>query len=297
MADLQRLAEVRSEVHDAKILAARALIRQFDTNRVLTNLGDTEFKVFSQFGDDGIIQYLVRALDIQPHSFVEFGVENYREANIRFLLVNNNWQGLVLDASSAHIRSIQNDDLYGRYDLTALSAFIDCDNINELLTAADFSGELGILSIDIDENDYWVWERLEVVDPTVVIVEYNSLFGAKHPVFIPYDPSFCRTNSHYSNLYWGCSIQALCSLAERKGYAFVGCNSNGNNAYFVRRDCLGTLKPLAAEVGYVEARFRESRDRKGKLTYLSGEQRRQMIGDLPVVDVETGRTHNLSDLE
>jgi hypothetical protein len=289
-------AALRAEMAESRIIAAQAAIRQIAAAGVLPKLADAELRVFSQFGDDGILQYLIRLLDVQMTSFVEFGVENYTEANTRFLLVNNNWRGLILDANEGYMDSVRRDSIYWRHDLTAVAAFIDRDNINGLIGDNGFRGDLGILSIDIDGNDYWVWERINVVQPTIVIAEYNSVFGGSRAVTIPYDPSFYRTSAHYSNLFWGCSLKALCVLATRKGYAFVGCNTAGNNAYFVRQDRLGPLRSLTAEQGYVESRFRESRDVDGKLTFLAGAARKQAIAHLEVVDVESGKTVTVGSL-
>ena len=201
-----------------------------------------------------------------------------------------------MDGSSDYIESIRRDDIYWRHDLTAACAFIDCENIESLLESHGFTGDLGILSIDIDGNDYWVWDRINNVDPTIVIVEYNSVFGANRAVTVPYSPSFNRTAAHDSCLYWGCSVKALCQLAEKKGYAFVGCNGNGNNAYFVKKERLGALKVMTPEEGYVESRFRESRDSSGRLTFLSGSQRREAIAEMLVVDVEAGKSVRVADL-
>jgi hypothetical protein len=127
-------------------------------------------------------------------------------------------------------------------------------------------------------------------------VEYNSVFGAQHAIAVPYDPAFYRTKAHFSNLYWGASLKALCSLADKKGYAFVGCNLNGNNAHFVRKDKVGKIPVTSAEEGYVESHFRESRDVNGNLTYLRGEQRLESIKEMQVVDVEQGITIQIKDL-
>ncbi|HLF19729.1 MAG TPA: hypothetical protein VI704_02970, partial [Bacteroidota bacterium] len=220
----------------------------------------------------------------------------YTEANTRFLLVNDNWRGLVIDGDSSHIRHIRKDDISWRHDLTAVRAFVSKENINAILTNHGFTGEIGLLSIDIDGNDYWIWECISVARPSIVVVEYNSYFGAVRAVSIPYDPAFYRITAHYSGLYWGCSLKALVLLAEKKGYAFVGCNSGGNNAYFVRSDRLGSLKRTTAAKGYVESKFRESRDRRGKLTYLSGNDRLALIKDMPVVDVETNTTIRIREI-
>jgi hypothetical protein len=290
------LAPLRREVEEAKLLTARLIVRDLRARGSLPRLADAEFKVFSQFGDDGIIQYLTGLLAPLPPSFIEFGVEDYAESNTRFLLVQDGWRGLVLDGSERLLARLRAEDLYWRHDLSAVTAFVDRDNVNGLFREAGFTGELGLLSIDIDGNDYWVWERIEAVQPTVVVCEYNAVFGATRAVTVPYDPGFVRTRAHPSNLYFGASLRALCLLAERKGLAFVGTNSAGNNAYFVRKDRLGPLRPLTAEEGFTDSRFKESRDARGRKTFLSGDARRREIAHLEVVDLEAGRNVRVGEL-
>jgi hypothetical protein len=277
------------------LLAGRQLLAALRDSAPTAPFREVEFKVFSQFGDDGIIQHLLRNIPGLPQSFIEFGVENYRESNTRFLLINDNWRGLVMDGSAAYVEAIRAERIHWRHDLTAVAAFITRDNIDALIADNGFGGPVGILSIDIDGNDYWVWERLTAAEPVIVIAEYNAVFGRDHPISIPYDETFHRRRAHFSNLYWGCSLAALTHLAHRKGFALVGCNTAGNNAYFVRRDRLGPLKEKSAAEGFVESRYRESRDRDGRLTYLGGPARRKAIEDLPVVDVVSGRTAPLRE--
>jgi len=290
--------ELSREIAEAKLLNAKALINQIKSAGILSSIQDAEFKVFSQFGDDGIIQYLIHQIDIPKNSqvFIEFGVQDYLESNTRFLLMNNNWRGLILDGSQENICQIQAMPDYWRYDLTAVAAFIDIDNINGLFSQYGFEGQVGLLSIDIDGNDYWVWETITVVNPFIVVVEYNATFGSEHAVTIPYDAKFERSKAHFSNLYWGTSLRALCVLAENKGYVFVGCNDAGNNAYFVKREKLGQLQPVSCENGFVLSKFREARDMKGDLSYIPSTQRLATIRDLPVYNVETDQTISIGEL-
>lgn len=281
-------ANLRNEIHETKMLVASFLINQMKSQDMYENIQYAEFKVFSQFGDDGIIQYLVHHLKIESKTFIEFGVENYTESNTRFLLMNSNWKGLVIDGSKENINYIKNDNIYWKYDLTAVCAFVDKKNINKTFLENNFSGEIGLLSIDIDGNDYWVWEAIEVVSPVLVIIEYNSVFGNTDAITVPYEPKFVRTKAHYSNLYFGASLKALCLLAEKKGYAFIGSNSAGNNAYFVRTDNIGRLKEICIEEGYMKSKFRESRDCQERLTNISGDDRIKIIEGLSVYDVERG---------
>lgn len=295
-------ARLEGEIVEAKMLSAKVLIGQIERMAAepgaSVDIRRAEFKVFSQFGEDGIIQYLIRRAAVPEHlkTFVEFGVESYVEANTRFLLMNDNWRGLVMDGSPANMAAVRETSLYWRQDITAKAAFIDRDNINGLIADAGFGGEIGLLSIDLDGNDYWVWEKIAAVNPIIVVAEYNSVFGAKHAITVPYDPTFERAKAHYSHLYWGVSLRALEVLGRRKGYALVGSNSAGNNAFFVRRDCLNGQPELTSDQAYVESRFRESRDENGRLNYLSGDARLREIADMPVVDVERNVTTAIRNL-
>lgn len=294
---LQReLACLRADVDSLKVLAAQPLIQNIRAGKSFASLREAEFKVFSQFGDDGIIQYLVHHLQPLPDTFVEFGVESYRESNTRFLLLNNNWRGLVMDAKEVCISRIRQEEIYWRYTLTARCAFIDRDNINDFLGEAGFIGEIGLLSIDIDGNDYWVWERINVIDPVIVVVEYNSIFGPDLAVTIPYTPNFARSEAHYSGQFWGASLPALTLLANRKGYSLVGSNSAGNNAYFVRNDKLGDLSVVSVQNAFVDARFRDSRNEKGELNYLTGGERFRAIAALEVYDLRQSKIAPLNSL-
>lgn len=246
-----------------------------------------EFRVYSQAGEDGIIQHLLRHVAVPRKVFVEFGVELYTEANTRFLLTSENWSGLVMDGSAANIEYIRREPTYWRWPLKAVTAFITAENINSLLEQNGVVGEIGLLSIDIDGNDYWVFEAINVIRPAIVVIEYNARFGPDRAVTIPYDPHFVRSQAHPSTLYFGASLRALHLLARRKGYSFVGCNSFGSNAFFVRDDLL--VEPLRAqsvEEGYVAAQFREGRDATGARLFADPADEERVLADLPVVVID-----------
>tara|TARA_R100001143_G_C3359601_1_gene134669 strand:+ start:3962 stop:4789 length:828 start_codon:yes stop_codon:yes gene_type:complete len=256
----------------------------------IESLHEVEFKVFSQWGDDGIIQWLIHNIDFENKTFIEFGVSNYDEANTRFLLMNDNWSGFIMDGSSTNIEYIKKSDYYWKYDLTAKEAFINRENVNTLIKSSGFEKEIGILHIDLDGNDYWIWEEIDAVSPTLLILEYNSVFGSERAITVPYDKNFVRTEAHYSNLYFGASLLALCELSEKKGYRFIGCNSAGNNAFFIRKDRMNDkIKELSPKNGYVMSKGRESRDKDGKLTFVTGDARAEIIRGLPVIDTRTNK--------
>ncbi len=286
-------ARIFSEIDQLKINQGKILSEQMRSRGTLSRLGDAGFKIFSQWDDDGIIQYLIHHIEIQEKTFIEFGVENYIEANTRFLLENNNWSGLVMDSSEKNIASIKNSPRYWKYNLAAKAAFIDTENIDKLISDAGFRGKIGILSIDIDGNDYYVWDAITAVNPTIVIAEYNAAFGKERAITVPYDKHFVRENAHYSHLYYGASLRALCHLAEKKGYSFVGCENHGANAYFVRKDALKNLQPVGAAEGYVASQFRQSRDKNGSLDYTSPSHEIEVMRGLPVLNVLTGKIEKI----
>lgn len=260
------------------------------------DFSNAEFKVSSQWGEDGIIEHLVRNVPIAHEIFVEFGVQDYREANTRFLLTNRNWAGLVIDGSPENIAAVKQDSIYWRFNLKGECSFVTRENIDSIIAGQGISGDIGLLSVDIDGNDYWVWEAIHRVSPRVVVAEYNALFGATAAVSVPYDPAFQRNKAHYSNLYWGCSLGALVHLGKVKGYTFVGCNSGGNNAFFVRNDVLGPLPARELPGAFRPAKFRESRNADGSLSFLEPAAAMAAIGHLPLKDVISGSQIKVSEL-
>ncbi|MDO8288331.1 MAG: hypothetical protein Q7T44_03855 [Parvibaculum sp.] len=273
-------------------IAAKAI----DPAKKLACLSDAEFRVFSQWGEDGIVEWLVSQLDGVEDRFIEFGVETFKEANCRFLLENRNWKGLVLDGSENNMRAMCNAAFYWMHDITGVPAFVTAENINSLITEVGFAGPLGILSVDIDGNDYWVWRAIECVNPAIVICEVNPVLGDMHPVTVPYDPAFWRFNAHSSGVYFGASIAALRHLAVKKGYTFVGTSSTGINAFFVRNDLAAPVLAKLRDVVAHPPRHRDSRGPDGKLTHAGGMARFELIAHMPVVDVVTGETKALRDM-
>ena len=292
----RRLADLRGRIDMIQQALGRIEARQ-TSDVAAGDLLAAEFKVSSQWGEDGIIEHLVRHVPIDRKFFIEFGVEDYTEANTRFLLRNRNWSGLVLDGSEAQVEKIKQDAVYWRHDITAVASFVTRETINETLSKHGRRGDIGLLSIDIDGNDYWVWEAIDCISPRIVSVEYNSVFGADAAVSIPYDARFMRTASHHSNLYFGCSIGALKHLADKKGYALVGSDSAGINAFFVRNDVAGKFRNLSAKEAYVQSKLRQSRGTDGALNYLSHRASRAAMAAMPLVDVTTGAALTVGDLQ
>ena len=293
-----KIERIERQQKKSLYLQAKVLIEQLSKKNNIKSIHEVEFSVCSQWGEDGIIQWLIHHIPIKNKTFIEFGVENYEEANTRFLLENDNWSGMIMDGSLVNMDYVKKNEIYWRYDLFAKEAFITKDNINDLLMMSNFDSDLGLLSIDIDGNDYWILNEIKCMNPRILICEYNSVYGNKELVTIPYDANFYRTEAHYSNLYFGASIEAIKKLASEKGYAFIGTNSNGCNAFFVRNDLIKHIpENILLNSENVSSKFRESRKEDGGLSYLNQKVAREIIGNMPVLDVTNNRLKQISCLE
>lgn len=289
-------AKLNYDVQKNLLLNARILTELNNRKAHVEHLEEVEFQVFSQRGEDGILQYIINKIEIPNRIFVEFGVEDYTESNSRYLLINHNWSGLIIDGSKSNIDFIKGDFIYWKYDIRAVDSFITKENINALISDYTSLSDIGLLSIDIDGNDYWVWDAIECINPRIVMCEYNSAFGNQRKLTIPYQSDFYRTRAHYSNLYFGASLPALCELADRKGYTFIGTAGAGVNAFFVRKDLSGPFRACSPVGDYRQSANRDSIGRDGKLAFLAHEHRLAEIKSLPLTDIETGRTSPIGEL-
>ena len=150
------------------------------------------------------------------------------------------------------------------------------ENINQLLSEHGFTGEVDLLSIDIDSYDYWVLEALTVVSPRVLVVEYNAGLGAERAVTIPKH----ATLDDIPKTYRGASLAALEKLARQKGYRLVVCDPTGTNAFFLRDD----VAPAVPGVSVAQA-FRPAADRMSLQEVAAGDGRAVIPEGAPVVEV------------
>ncbi len=215
------------------------------------------YKVHSQSDEDGIIAEIFKRIGSKNKTFVEFGVEHGIECNTLWLLMQV-WSGLWIDGGASNCKRIAKTHAHYMQggQLKVENAFITKDNIDSLLQrhfAAPGADEVDLLSIDIDFNDYWVWQAIVSVKPRVVAIEYNASWPPPAAITVPYAPQG-RWNG---TSYFGASLGALAKLGASKGYALVGCCLAGTNAFFVRDDLVKNrfLKPGSAEEHYERPRY------------------------------------------
>ena len=284
------------EMQKELILKAKLLSNQNLKLKRIKDLSEVEFQVYSQWGEDGIIDWLVNKFPEIPKSFLEIGTENYKESNTRFLLVNKNWDGFIIEADKNSVKDIKSQRVYWRHNLTIENQFVDQNNINTIIKRINIPKKLGLLSLDIDGIDYWVLKKLSVLEPSIVICEYNSLFGQKKAITVPYKKNYIRSNEHYSNLFYGASIKAFIDLLKKRNYFFIGTNSAGNNAFFVSQNIWKKAKKLINEKKIFISKFRESRNSKGKLTFLNKKKSLEMIKNKIVIDLKNNQKKKLFEL-
>ena len=224
------------EVQKELVIKAKLLSLKNKNLKKIKDLSEVEFQVYSQWGEDGIIDWLVNKSPDIPKSFLEIGTENYIESNTRFLLINKNWDGFIIEADKSSVKDIKSQRIYWRHNLTIENTFISQNNINTIIKKNNIPRKLGLLSLDIDGVDYLILKKLSVLDPSIIICEYNSLFGQKKAITVPYKNNYIRSNEHFSNLFYGASIRAFINLLKKRNYFFIGTNSAGNNAFFVKQN-------------------------------------------------------------
>jgi len=212
-------------------------------------LNKHEYQVFSQNGEDGIIQEIFNRIGYTNKYFIEFGVENGLECNSTNLLYKG-WSGFWIEGSEASCNQIAQrfKDMIDGGRLKVQNAFINAENIQGLFDNAGAPVEPDLLSIDIDYNDYHIWKAITKYKPRVIIIEYNSAFRPDTHFVVKYNPKriWDRTS------YFGASLLALEQLGNEKGYHLVGCVFSGSNAFFVRNDLVNDLfeAPYTAENHY-----------------------------------------------
>jgi hypothetical protein len=202
------------------------------------------YKVYSQNDEDGMIAEIFNRIGTTNKQFVEFGVQDGLESNTHFLL-HKGWHGIWIDGGRKTFKSLLSSfrEVISSKQLLAINAFITSDNINHLIgTNGNLNGEIDLLSIDIDGNDYWIWEAITCIVPRVVIIEYNSKFPPDYEWVMKYNANHIWDGSDK----FGASLKSFELLGGKLGYQLVGTNMNGVNAFFVKKEIASGLFPEPA---------------------------------------------------
>ena len=199
----------------------------------LNYINKYEFKITSQNNEDGIIEFILNKIDIKKVNFVEIGFDYYENNSLN--LLSKTQKGLFIDGSDEKVFKLKYimSLLYPLKKIQVIKSFINKDNINSIIKNYFPNGEdIDFLSIDVDGNDYYIFENLKI-KPKLICIEYNFWFGSEIKCSIPYDKNFTW---EMDSLYSGASLNALCSLAKKKGYCLIALESNCVNVFFIRSD-------------------------------------------------------------
>ncbi len=269
----------------------------------IKNLRDVEFKVYSQNGEDGIIDYLIHSLEIKNIKFVEIGVGDYTECNTRFLTNNFPFQGLVCDYNKNLKKNLDLLVSTHRGKIQVFNNFVYKNNILDILKKHKFDNNINLFSLDIDGNDYFILNTLPDNFSDIFVAEYNQNFGFDLEISTPYIDNFDRFKYHYSGLCWGISIKALIKLMNKKGYIFLGNNTECCNAFFIKKSLKNKINFPFDEKENLEKTCNDyicdARDKNGNLIYLSIKDRLETIQSSEVIDLATENSDNkvkISDL-
>ena len=204
----------------------------------IKSLNQTYFKVFSQDTEDGILQYLLKSLNINDVKFVEIGTQDYSESNTRYIYETMRCEGLVIDPYPNLEKEINKILRVWKNKLKVHNDFVNSENINEILKQNSFNKDLDLFSIDIDGIDYWVLEKINPKISKIFVIEYNPYFGSNLEISAPNLEKFDRFKYHPSGLCWGASLKAIINLMKKKGYTFIGSNRLNCNSFFILNELL-----------------------------------------------------------
>lgn len=207
-------------------------------------LRDAGLSVFSQSDEDGVLLAIFACIGFGSRRLVDLGCGTPENSNSANLLCNWGFCGLLVDGAadqtniSSAFYAVSRDT--SLYPPVVRRAWITSESVNQLIAGAGLGGEIDLLSIDLDGIDWWVWRAIEIVQPRVLVVEVQTIWGPEESVTVPYRPDFRREDGYN---YCGASLAAWVKLCRERGYRLVGGNRYGQNAFFVRNGLADDVLP------------------------------------------------------
>tara|TARA_B110000438_G_scaffold299564_1_gene349997 strand:+ start:4403 stop:5350 length:948 start_codon:yes stop_codon:yes gene_type:complete len=273
-------------------LGLNNLLKISDNFNNISRLDQTECKIFSQNGEDGILNYIISMLKLERPNFIEIGVGTYIEANTRFIYDRFSSKGIIIDSVNNLKTKVFSNVNSWKGDLRVVEEKVSTENINNIISEnCDF--DVDIFSLDIDSIDYWIIDKLKPNISKIFVAEYNAVFGSSLEITVPNLKDFERKKYHYSHLCYGMSLKALINIMKKKNFYFIGTNSIRNNAFFISNNYPIDEYFKNLEINklnhYVDSNIRESRDIKNNLNHLYGENKLKEIYDCEVIDLSSDK--------
>jgi len=231
----------------------RVMINQYkgavnDGIKLYNKISEAGFRCYSQFEEDGIILYVLAIIGMNTKKVVEICCGDAAECMATNLILNHGYQGFLFDGDEGNISkavaffSQKRDCILTPPKVK--HAWITKDNVNFLLKDIGVTGEVDLLSLDIDGNDYYIWEVIDAINPRLCVFETHNLIPGDLSLTIPYDETFsCWAKEGYEQEFRSVSLLAMKKLSQAKGYRLIGAHKHGFNAFFLRNDIGQRLFP------------------------------------------------------
>jgi hypothetical protein len=285
------------------MLAASSAINASKAAReAYEHLWDAEVKVFSQWGEDGILDYLFDLVGATKPRIIEYGVGNFTECNSRFAAEHRSASVYAVDMREDLVQKVKNLDIFWRNTIFPVCDFVtpETAKMHQEIAESKFGG-IDLISLDLDGNDYWILQSLDFSNVQIVVCEYNPLYGANVACTVERNDFFDRTKEHFSWLHYGMSLRAAIDLLALSELTFIGTNRAGNNAFFVKQEFVKSLNfnlPNKNDLDeFVDWRVRESRDMTGKLSFLSKLDAIKAISECKVMDLTTSEIYSVGQIK
>jgi hypothetical protein len=210
------------------------------------DIRDAGFRTYSQFEEDGIILYVLTMIGLKTRRVVEICAGNGEECMATNLILNHGFEGFLFDGSLANVTHAQ-EFFRSKKDCVlqqpiVRQAWITAEDINAILEQAGCIGEVDLLSLDIDGNDFWVWKAMKVIQPRLIVVETHNVAPSERSITIPYGADFDYHKSPQGD-FRGVSLLAMVRLCRQRGYRLIGAHRHGFNAFFLRDDAETEIFP------------------------------------------------------
>lgn len=231
-----------------RTLMAQWLLAKKQGITLYDDVSEAGFRCYSQFEEDGIILYLLTMVGIKNRTVVEMCCGRGNECMAANLIINHGFKGYLFDGDKANVEIARR--FFGRQpDCLAFKpeisqAWITRGNINQLLEEAGITGEVDVLSLDVDGNDYYFWEAITAINPRVCVFETHDVIPTQMSLTIPYSDDFhAMDKAGAEREFRSVSLAAMANLSSKKGYTLVGSHRHGFNVFFVRNDLLNEFLP------------------------------------------------------